>query len=269
MKSNPYESEKVKILWTGGWDSTYRLVELSRKYITIEPIYVYGDNRWSEKNEIKAMNKISTMLKDKEETKADILPIHFIKKDSIPQNEEITKAYNTIISDIELGSQYEWLGSLAKQHPGLELGIESAPETVSGAIRALHKYCQLYYDENSEGFVLDNKKSSREGSLVFGNFKFPILEMNGQEMKNDIQDWGYMDVMSHVWVCHSPYFGKPCGICNPCKLKIETNMEFLMTSRAIKRYRNRNKQPNKFFQKVERKFFLTVNNMKMKSSNKY
>jgi len=268
MKQNSRETEKTKILWTGGWDSTYRLVELSRKNRTIEPIYVYGDNRLSERNEIKAMNKILSMLKNKKETKAHILPINFIEKTTIPQNKEITKAYNQIISNVELGSQYEWLASLAELHPGLELGIEYAPEEVSGAIRATHKYGHLVYDEKSEAYVLDKEKSSREGVLVFGNFKFPIIEMDGQEMKDNIQKWGYMNIMSHVWVCHSPYFGKPCGICNPCKLKIETNMEFLMTSRAIKRYNNRNKQPNKFFQKVERKFFLTLNNMRMKFSTK-
>ena len=29
----------IKLLWTGGWDSTYRLVELSRMDVTVQPIY--------------------------------------------------------------------------------------------------------------------------------------------------------------------------------------------------------------------------------------
>lgn len=32
---------KVNILWTGGWDSTYRMIELSRKELDVNPIYIY------------------------------------------------------------------------------------------------------------------------------------------------------------------------------------------------------------------------------------
>lgn len=48
----------IKILWTGGWDSTFRIVELSRKEVTICPLYVIDNDRKSKNFEIKAMNKI-------------------------------------------------------------------------------------------------------------------------------------------------------------------------------------------------------------------
>ena len=53
----------VRILWTGGWDSTYRIVELSRQDKVVEPIYVYGDQRTSEKKEINAMKEILSQIK--------------------------------------------------------------------------------------------------------------------------------------------------------------------------------------------------------------
>ena len=57
------ENKTIKILWTGGWDSTYRIIELSRRPVNIQPIYVYGDGRISENYERTAMQKILSELK--------------------------------------------------------------------------------------------------------------------------------------------------------------------------------------------------------------
>lgn len=53
-----HNQQTVNILWTGGWDSSYRMVELSRRLVQVQPIYVYGEGRASEKYEIRAMNRI-------------------------------------------------------------------------------------------------------------------------------------------------------------------------------------------------------------------
>lgn len=45
--------------------------------------------------------------------------------------------------------------------------------------------------------------------------------------------------MKHVWVCHTPLFNEPCGLCHLCELKIETNMGFVLSNQAINRYRNK------------------------------
>lgn len=48
-------NEPVYILWTGGWDSTFRVVELSLKNQTIQPLYCVDKNRKSIDKEIEAM----------------------------------------------------------------------------------------------------------------------------------------------------------------------------------------------------------------------
>ena len=50
--------EERKILWTGGWDSTFRVIELSRKNVVIQPIYVLDSGRKSTDYELKAIDKI-------------------------------------------------------------------------------------------------------------------------------------------------------------------------------------------------------------------
>ena len=53
----------VEIFWTGGFDSTFRIVQLSRCNVTIQPYYI-SDNRKSEKNELKAIEQITNILND-------------------------------------------------------------------------------------------------------------------------------------------------------------------------------------------------------------
>ena len=47
----------IKLLWTSGWDSTYRLVELSRMDVTVQPIYGCDRKRDSMEIEKQTMEK--------------------------------------------------------------------------------------------------------------------------------------------------------------------------------------------------------------------
>ena len=58
----------VNLLWTSGWDSTYRLVELSRMDVRVQPIYVTGMGRPSEQRELQAQKEILEALAQKKET---------------------------------------------------------------------------------------------------------------------------------------------------------------------------------------------------------
>lgn len=261
----PTDDNTVHILWTGGWDSTYRMVELSRRPCTVQPIYVYGDNRLSENYEYKAMKRILFELKKKKETQATFLPIKFIDKKNIPKNPEITKAYKEISKTTKLGSQHEWLARLAFCYPGLELGTEAAPLEVSNILKAINKYGKLIKDKESDGYILDPNNSSKEGLLVLGNFKFPIITKTGTDMKTNIYSWNCEDIMKNVWVCHTPLlFGKPCGLCHPCELKIQTKMEFLLTESAVNRYNNRNKKLFRYIYAIARKISRKLIQLKNK-----
>lgn len=70
-----------EIFWTGGFDSTLRVVQLSRFPIRIQPVYCTGvasDIRKSEFYELQAIKKISALLRTKPETKAEILPLKIV-----------------------------------------------------------------------------------------------------------------------------------------------------------------------------------------------
>lgn len=60
------ENKVVNILWTGGWDSTYRIVELFREQVQIQPIYCCDPSRGSMQKEVETMEKIRGALLEKD-----------------------------------------------------------------------------------------------------------------------------------------------------------------------------------------------------------
>lgn len=224
----------VQLFWTGGWDSTYRLVELSRQDVIVQPVYVCDPTRQSIQREKRAMTEILDCLKSKKETRAVILDTIFVVYEDIPENAAITAAYNHILEKVRLGSQYDYLARFALYHPGIEIGIEKPHGEFNGCDAAVDEFGAWLY--NGKTWVIDSEKSSEELNLVFGNISFPIRNITEQEMVKNIHKWGYEDVMQHIWFCYTPVHGKPCGKCRPCQQKMDCGMEFLLPESAHKRY---------------------------------
>lgn len=98
----------VNILWTGGWDSTFRILDLAEKGIIIQPYYI-SDNRKSESFELNAIGEISARLNELQSTKSLIMPLKILKSSEIPEDREITDSYNILRDQVFMGSQYDWL----------------------------------------------------------------------------------------------------------------------------------------------------------------
>lgn len=238
---------KVEILWTGGWDSTFRVVELSREdNIIIQPVYVIDPNRASTEYEKRSMNEIVSLLKQKHETKAEFLPTVMYRLEDIPRDENISKAFQKIHAVTNLGSQHEWLAWLGKLHPNMEMGTEAGAAETSHIIDAIERFCVLDIKDDI-GYV-DHEKSTEEGNLVLGWFVFPIITRTEAEMLQIIRSWRYEDVMQHIWFCHKPINGQPCGFCHPCDVKMESDMEWLLPLRAQKNYKS-HKRMERYFGK--------------------
>ena len=207
----------VNILWTGGWDSTYRMVELARKDVTVQPFYVLNPARRSNEKEVEAMARITEILNDDVRFSAKILPAKVVRIEDIPPNDEVTKAFNELAEKVELGPQYEWLGRLSRIIPDIELCIEKAPE---GRLV-------------SRDVILEGSEAAAK---LFGWFRLPIFDITEQEMVANIKAWGCEDIMKNIWFCNHPlYSGEPCGMCHPCCIKISSGMDFLLPASAIAR----------------------------------
>ena len=100
----------VKILWTGGFDSSCRMVQLSKYPVTVQPYYL-RDNRVSEQKELEAIAAITSDIENHPETKCIILPLIQFNVADIKPDPEITEGYRRIRDLTGLGSQYDWLAS--------------------------------------------------------------------------------------------------------------------------------------------------------------
>ena len=251
-----HNKKVIELLWTGGWDSTFRMVELSRQFVTIQPIYIISKDRNSKKKELTATEKIRQALITDSRTNAKILDIKLINKNDIPENMEITTAWERIHQLTKLGTQYEWIARYALLNPGLEIGVEKGDPDVSYANCALRKYGKLIeIDKDSSKFKVDPENSNSDVVKVLGNLTFPIIEKTELEMKKLIKEWGYEDIMKMIWFCHTPIHNQPCGLCRPCNEKIESNMEWLLPEEALKRNANVSKHtilniPYKIYRKL-------------------
>ena len=225
-------SDIVEIFWTGGYDSTFRICQLSRENVIVSPYYL-SDKRKSEAYELGAIKKITDKIRQDKNTKAVLNDINYIPMESRSSNSQVTEAFNSILKKGFLGAQYEWLGIFALEHKGIELCIHKDDK----AIEMIKKMGELMIDETNSRFVLNPDKSSRDLLYLFGNLSFPVANLTKLQMKNEYIRLGMEDIIEETWFCHNPIDGQPCGICNPCIYTIEEGMGYRFSEKAIKRYR--------------------------------
>ena len=229
------ELKRIEILWTGGFDSSFRVSQLSMLPVMIQPYYL-SDQRPSENMELNAIEEISKIIKKKPATRCEILPLKYIKESERIISKEISESYWQIRKNHYLGTQYEWLGCFASKHKGIELTIEK-DDTAIKLINRLGRLLKIPDELHGDYYIIDVEHSPKEINSLFEHFRFPLADMTKQEMKNKYIEWGCDDIMELTWFCYSPIDGKPCGQCNPCKYTIEDGLKERFSKKALRRYR--------------------------------
>lgn len=238
MSIEQTEMQKVNVLWTGGYDSSFRIVELSKKNVIIQPYYL-SDNRASEEHELSAISRITSDVLNHPETKCIILPLLIFKTSEIRPDQDITNSYKAIRKVVPIGSQYDWLARFAKEHniDNLELTIEKAES--NKALMALESYgTELkYIEEKSISFYEIDKDSDYHIENIFGRFHLPAKTFNlsKSEMIKEYKELGFEQTMLKTWFCHRPIRNKPCGVCNPCKSTLSEGMDFRFPKSSLVR----------------------------------
>lgn len=204
------------ILWTSGWDSTYRVLDLVlNKKRTVQPFYVLDNGRASTEIELQTMEKLKNMIILKDPEALDrIKPIIKVDIKNIPPNEDITNNYKNLANISHLGGQYDWLARLAKSKgiKDLELSIHR-DDTAFGFIK------NDVYKKNDDldDVYLLKENPSLESLKIFRYYRFPLLDLTKLEMESNAKKFGFDHIMEKTWFCHSPIKNQPCGMCNPCK----------------------------------------------------
>lgn len=211
----------VHILWTGGLDSTYRVVELSRKECVIQPHYITLTGRGTVENELKAISDITAILKSDKRTKAEIRPVEIFPMDELEEFADIQSAWELLHEKKGFNStQYSRLARYARQKKlKLEMGIQFS-ENGSVAEVVDESYLTDCPDRD-DVMMIDPVKGSHEWAsfTLFQDFLFPksLYHKTKKEEIEELKSLGYGKVLKKVWTCFNPVLGMPCGHCFACK----------------------------------------------------
>ena len=214
----------IHTLWTGGLDSTYRVVELSRQECVIQPHYILTSRR-TVKHELKAISEITKILNSDKRTIAKLLPVDTFSKYDLEVYPDIQSAWDLLHELKGFNSeQYPFLARYARQkNLKLEMGIQFSEN--GSVAEVIDESYLVDCPDNDDVMMIDPEKGSHEWAsfMLFQNFLFPksLYHKTKKEEIEELKSWGYDKVLKKVWTCFHPVFGMPCGHCFPCKSAIK------------------------------------------------
>jgi Queuosine biosynthesis protein QueC len=213
----------TKILWTGGWDSTYQLLQLllvQKK--AVAPFYLIDEPRPSTGMELLTMEKIrANICKIDNDAGRLINPTQVYFVSDITKQSNITKAYEAICRRSWIGNQYDWLARFCAQEDISDLQLCIHQDDKAQAV-VVDKVTRC--TDSDTVFRIDNAYRGTDEHTVFKYFSFPILNLTKTEMHKISQDLGWNEIMVKTWFCHQPKRGSPCGVCNPCLYTFEEGL---------------------------------------------
>jgi hypothetical protein len=217
------------LLWTGGWDSTYRLLDLVLlRGVRVQPYYVLDTARRSSLVELATMQRIRRSVAALSAAKGDLIePTAITCIADIAPNADITRRYESLKSRSFLGSQYDWLARYVTQFQleGLELSVNAAstPRTAGAAYLLKNNVEPVEAPAGQTNWRL--REESRNGDLsIFSHFLFPVLFATKADMERWSEERGFRHIMAQTWFCQRPIRGKPCGLCSPCQYLIRDGL---------------------------------------------
>jgi|GEM_PF-631776 len=214
--THPSDSYPAKLLWTGGWDSTFQLLRLvleQRRPVTT--YYIIDEDRKSTGIELRALKRIKQAIIARDPASAPLLePTRYFAKCDIPPQATITQAFNKLRERYPIGHQYDWLARFCahQQISGLQLCIT----------QALRRSSELAYFDRSCG--MDAAAQQSPEHIVFQYFDFPTVGLTKKDMAEIVRRNGWDAIMALTWFCHHPRGNKPCGQCSPCQCAVKEGL---------------------------------------------
>ena len=206
--------EARKVFWTGGWDSTYRLLSLVLDHkVDVQPLYVLDLDRKSYAHELRAMADIRAGIEVFAGRRGRLHLTRVYLKHEIAENEDITRLFAELADQVHVGSQYEWLARLCEQEQltGVELSL-------TGHEVGTDLQNRMFVEPRSGDFQL---RTDEEVRRLFSFYSFPLLQTTKEDMRVGAEEKGFMNLLEKSWFCHHPILGSPCGYCQPCRFSRE------------------------------------------------
>lgn len=226
MSDDVDDGQPVRLLWTGGWDSSFRLMQLLLvEHRAVRPVYVLNPERRSTMQELRTMQRMLRELRGRLGDPVRLLALQVHLRSEYPPTAELEAMYQGILArGIWIGSQYVYLAAVADALDWT--GVEICMQAHDDGPTPLHR---LVFTDTA-GTLSDAPEAQ-----LFRYFSFPVLNTTKPEMAAIAREHGFMDLLSQRWFCHDPLHGKACGRCRPCQLAIRDGVEFANPAVAIGR----------------------------------
>ncbi len=212
-------------LWTGGWDSTYRVLQRAMlDEAAVRPCYVVDRDRQSTGKEVDTMDGLLRWLKHhRPEAYGRIEPPRYVALQAIPPHAEIHEAWRGLRDAYDIGSQYDWLARLAEagDWTGVELSVYGG-----GRLRPMFGDHIQRVERAGGGTTWALGPDAPEPQrLLFGRFAFPFWETSKLEAVAQADREGLTEILdANTWFCFNPKNGKPCGTCRPCRFMVKDGL---------------------------------------------
>lgn len=227
--------ERHNLLFTGGFDSTFRLCQLSRmEGVEVQPVYFKFDDplgRLNQQKEINAQDAVISCLRNKSATRAVILnPIRLSDSD-LPYDPDYDEAFDCWHTSPFIQSQLRCIGKVPLLFPGIEIAREGPTLKhrqegyIYGKTRTALMHHGMKFVDNPDGSVLIDGSHAEPGlDLLYCRFTYPILGIPETSMAPLIHEWGYEDVFKLTWTCDFN-LDHPCGVCHNCETKWDSGLK--------------------------------------------
>ncbi len=228
-------SPATRLLWTGGWDSTFRLLQLLLvEGREVQPFYVLDHLQYrpAVPAEQRAMRNIRELLAKRSPEAASRLQATIeCRLDDVAPNARISDSFERSLKFGFIGGQYEWLARFCAQHD-----IEDMELSIHRDDKARELLADLVDASRSR---LDPRREGDGRYELFKTFRFPLFDKTKEQMRTEARNAGFEELMELTWFCHRPIRGEPCGVCNPCIYTIQEGLGDRVPARGRWRYRLR------------------------------
>jgi hypothetical protein len=238
-------NESINLFWTGGWDSSFRLLHLLiSQNKKVQPYYIIDPSRLSTRAELNAMQNIKRQIfAQYAQTRELLLPTKYKELIDIPPNREITAAYERININKFIGIQYEWLARFCAdiRINGIELCYDRA---VTGN-QILKPFLVRLDSQGEPNYAISEIFQGSDEYNLFHFYRFPVINLSKLDEGNIARNEGFLNILSLSWFCHTPLANHtPCGVCTPCRQTKESSLGWRIPFWSRIRY-----YPYNFFQK--------------------
>ena len=214
----------IRLLWTAGWDSTYRLLTALLVHLkAVYPYYLMDPGRPSTPNERRAMEQIAAALAKEHPQAAAKLHTPVVRSVAeLKPDDGITARFERLRSRSHLGGQYDWLARFAVQDELDDLELSIHQDDRAAMFLQPHVVRE---DGGGDPYFRLRDDPPDDDLRIFRYFRFPIFDKTKRDMERDARRHGFADLMELTWFCHVPTpDGRPCGRCNPCRYTIEEGL---------------------------------------------